>query len=790
MATKKIAFELDIDGKPIDVVIDKTLNLKQQFRELTKEINKTQEGTKEFELLSSKLGDVKDKMETTTAKSRDLFGSLSLLPGPVGEFSNSVDGAIGTLKTFSAFSFKDLKFQLGETLNDFKDIASNIGKATGITKLYTTLNNALSKSFVAVGVGEGVAAAGARAFAAALVATGIGALIVLLGTAASMLYQMATGEDEATAATKRLNDQIDSQNRLLDLNAASTKRRNAETIAAMKAAGKSEKEIRDATLKNAYNDYTAAYEAEGLARKNYNDNLGKADTETLAKITKSLADREKATKDAYSSYLVLGLNNKAEENKVQTEKNKELEAKNKQHQEKILADNKTADQNLIDLRRENAALAIQDIRKREDKELENQKLAEEDKIKVLQISQEKKNLILSQIDIKYKAKQSDIDKKRKEEDDKKREDELKVTEDFNRKVAEIKIAAIEDETNRSIEERQQKYRNDLSDLEKDKEFIKKSEAEKAEIRKNLTISTENDINKIKLDAKLKSLQEELSYDEARLKTLQEGSTAFFEQQRKIEDEAYALKVLAAKGNQKELERLALEHKAVMDNINEAEKTSKRQQLLATLDLYQQFGAALQQLAGENKGLAIAGLLVEQAAGVAKIIINTQAAAAKAGYFTPLGIATLVAGAASVAVAIAATVKGINQINGASGKNTGGATGPAENSAVSLGRNYGDGGMIDGPRHAAGGVMINAEGGEAVMTRGAVTMFAPLLSSLNQMGGGTSFASGATGGARPDNPLLNNPSASQSPMIMKTYVVSSEMTSDQERQARLKDLSTL
>jgi hypothetical protein len=228
----------------------------------------------------------------------------------------------------------------------------------------------------------------------------------------------------------------------------------------------------------------------------------------------------------------------------------------------------------------------------------------------------------------------------------------------------------------------------------------------------------------------------------------------------------------------------------MDNINEAEKTSKRQQLLATLDLYQQFGAALQQLAGENKGLAIAGLLVEQAAGVAKIIINTQAAAAKAGYFTPLGIATLVAGAASVAVAIAATVKGINQINGASGKNTGGATGPAENSAVSLGRNYGDGGMIDGPRHAAGGVMINAEGGEAVMTRGAVTMFAPLLSSLNQMGGGTSFASGATGGARPDNPLLNNPSASQSPMIMKTYVVSSEMTSDQERQARLKDLSTL
>ncbi len=48
MATKKVQFILDVDGKPIDVAIDKTLNLKQQFRELTKEIKKTKEGTKEF----------------------------------------------------------------------------------------------------------------------------------------------------------------------------------------------------------------------------------------------------------------------------------------------------------------------------------------------------------------------------------------------------------------------------------------------------------------------------------------------------------------------------------------------------------------------------------------------------------------------------------------------------------------------------------------------------------------------------------------------------------------------
>jgi hypothetical protein len=83
-------------------------------------------------------------------------------------------------------------------------------------------------------------------------------------------------------------------------------------------------------------------------------------------------------------------------------------------------------------------------------------------------------------------------------------------------------------------------------------------------------------------------------------------------------------------------------------------------------------------------------------------------------------------------------------------------------------------------------MINAEGGEAVMTRGAVSMFGPLLSQLNQLGGGTSFSKGASGQAAYDNPVT----ASSEPTIIKTYVVAQELTSTQHKQARLKDLSTL
>ena len=98
-------------------------------------------------------------------------------------------------------------------------------------------------------------------------------------------------------------------------------------------------------------------------------------------------------------------------------------------------------------------------------------------------------------------------------------------------------------------------------------------------------------------------------------------------------------------------------------------------------------------------------------------------------------------------------------------------------------------MINGPSHLQGGVNINAQGGEAVMTRGAVTMFGPLLSHLNQVGGGTPFNKAVYGMARQDNPKTpGNPNHEQ--QVIKTYVVASELNSIQHKQARLKDLSTL
>ena len=243
MANKKITFELDINGKPIDVVIDKTLNLKQAARELTKELNKTKEGTKEFELLSSSLADVNDKISTTNAKSRDLFASFSLIPGPIGEIAGKLNGAIGLMKTFSSFSLGDLKFQFKETINDIKDIGVNIGRATGLTKLWQTTVGALTNLFKLLPISMNAATIAAKSLAAAIAATGVGLLVVGISTLIGKIMEWTSSTNKAEAAQKRLADSIALVSTRLDQQREALADQTDLNVLQAKAAGKSEAEL-------------------------------------------------------------------------------------------------------------------------------------------------------------------------------------------------------------------------------------------------------------------------------------------------------------------------------------------------------------------------------------------------------------------------------------------------------------------------------------------------------------------------------------------------------------------
>ena len=826
---KNVEIKIDVDSGEVDIASKSALNFKQQIKLLKNELallsGQGKEGTKEFQLLSAKLNETKDNAARVDARSRELFSTLSLLPGPVGDFGREINDSIDLLKTFSQFKLSDITGQLKELVKDFGGIVSSIGKATGITKVYTVLNEALSKSFIGVGVAEGVAATGAKALAGALTATGVGALVVAIGYLVGKVMEWASSTEEADKANVSLNTTLKLQNDLIAKNAKDIENYAKQDVLRAKIAGKTEKEIYDIQVqanKDLLANRTDANNKAYQELQNFNNKTGqyaKLTEEQRKEMGSKLIENEQKTFDAIGEQITSnGLfqlefqNTQAEKERTKKKEHTDKQlAANKAYQEKLTQDTKTATEMLLNYQQENAVLSLKTEREKQDQELINQKKDEEDKIKALKLKdtkingvvvtgEELKNKLLEQVTQKYDAKKTENTTKRNDED-------IKLTEDFNKKVAEIKIAAILNETERSISERQEKYKNDLSELEKDKEFIKKSEIEKAQIRKDLKTTAQNDENKIKLDAKLKQEAQEKGDNDSRYARIVLGAENDLDlqrnllEQKKIADEKYYKDQLAREGltadqirdlndrklndqilyteksNQIERDRISVKQKALDDIISivGAESEVGRMALIAK-----------QILLAKELYLEITKTITFSTQAAARSVVAVaegSAQTAKIGF--PQNIPMLI-GYAAQAVAIISAI--MSAVNSAKSSASAPPTTGSVPSTPNLGKNYEKGGMIGGKRHAQGGTIIEAEMGEAIMTRGAVTMFTPLLSMMNQMGGGTSFTQGAVGQSGYDSPKIET-QISQ-PQIIKTYVVSSEMTSEQERQARLKDLSTI
>jgi hypothetical protein len=177
---------------------------------------------------------------------------------------------------------------------------------------------------------------------------------------------------------------------------------------------------------------------------------------------------------------------------------------------------------------------------------------------------------------------------------------------------------------------------------------------------------------------------------------------------------------------------------------------------------------------ENKGLAIAGVLIEKAAGIFQVISSTSVASARAlaelgpVIGAPYAAAIKVNGAFQVGLLAAQSIKAISDIN-----SVGGNQGSGGERAI-----YAKGGLLTGPSHAQGGIMTpfgELEGGEFVMNRRSTMSFLPILEELNRIGNG--------------EPTVSTSSSKSTPII-KTYVLASDVTSQQEAQVKIKRAARL
>jgi hypothetical protein len=287
-----IKVNIDVDSGDVQIASDKVLTLQQQIKVLRQELQKTPEGTKEFNALVGKLNDTRDAFDRVNIKGKEIFGTLGLIPGPIGEIAARTNSALDALKVFGSFTVTDLKAQFTALGTDFKNALVTIGKLTGITQVYTVTNNALAKSFVAVGVGEQAAAVGARAFSAALTATGVGLIVVAIGLLAEKVMALAASFNTAEADAIRLQTTLNNYDRLIATRFQQRKEIYERSAAQLKAQGASETE-----LFNLKQKYLTA-ELEGLPKLvQQNENLRTIEILNSDKAAKTLADINKKYDD-------------------------------------------------------------------------------------------------------------------------------------------------------------------------------------------------------------------------------------------------------------------------------------------------------------------------------------------------------------------------------------------------------------------------------------------------------------------------------------------------------------
>ena len=189
-----------------------------ELKKLQKEL-KTTTDPKRFKELQQQIDDTKDAIAAARTGAGNFAEVLGTLPGPIGDIAARAGSLVGTLKTFGQVKLGDLQGSIVELGKDLKDVAKGFLDITGITKIYTVLNTALARSFVAVGISEQAAAAGARAFAAALTATGIGALVVGLGLLIANWDKVVDSIKGATAESKTYEEaQVEVTKSVADFN--------------------------------------------------------------------------------------------------------------------------------------------------------------------------------------------------------------------------------------------------------------------------------------------------------------------------------------------------------------------------------------------------------------------------------------------------------------------------------------------------------------------------------------------------------------------------------------------
>ena len=363
------------------------------------------------------------KFKAVASSLAGVAGGFSALQGAMALFGNeNKDVEKALLKVNAAMALSQGLQAVGESVDSFKQLGAVIKSTT----TFQELNNAATKTAAAVqrafGVSVETTSTGFKVLKGAIVATGIGALVVLLGEVInnfdaisdwikkSPLGALAKGVgDLVTQFTDFIGVTSEAERNLNKLSVAN-KRANEDIenrIKVLKAQGGSEDEIYKLGQKRVENELSTLRES----------------LKTKGKLTE---DEAKQFRDLKTEQLVLTADYNKKTSDAAAKSAEEAKKKRDEASKQAIEDKKTADKMLIDLQNEKALAEItsEDDKAKKQAEINlNARIAEIDALKIdvktknelKKITEEAYQLEVKEIDDKIKEKRAENDKKFEEE---------------------------------------------------------------------------------------------------------------------------------------------------------------------------------------------------------------------------------------------------------------------------------------------------------------------------------------------------------------------------------------
>jgi hypothetical protein len=754
---------------------DENVNVNVEFTGFKSQLKDAQ---RDLEIVIQKYGE-------SSEAAKDAAKSVALIKDQIEDSRDAVKAFTGAgkfdavTKSLSAVSggFTAVQGAIGLVSKDNKALEQTMLKvqsAMALTQGLTALEDA-GRSFKQLGQVAGDALKGIRT---GIAATGIGLLVVALGLIVAYWDDIKEAVSGVSAEQEALNKETEAN--------AKASQENLDALTSseqqLKLAGKSEKEIYDLKIKQ-YDTTIADAEAKLASDK--------ATLDAQVAAAQRNKDILKGVLDFISLPLTLVLDTIDQiglafgkdfglrEGFKESVANMIFDpAEVKAEGEKAI---KESEQALNKIKEQRAGIInAQNDKDKADAEAKKKKREEDNKKELDEEEKKQKELAKIAADAAFEASKlgkTELEKQKLDINEKYRERLEKVKKgsqaeiDLN-KLRDAEIAKAEEEARKKAEDKK-KQDNDkaLSDEEKalEERFNLLQTSAVKEIEK------QEDLDKALLDLEVKKLEEQIAL------------------QKKYGQDTTALELQLAEKNKEIGDKAEEDEKARQERIKEARQAQIAGAIETATAIFDAANAVQEaQKQREIEDLKAKGLSQEEAAKqtdeinkkyfeknkgvqIGQAIIQTLQSSISA--FSSLAAIPVVGPALGAVAAAAALVTGyatVDKIRNTSYASSAGASAPPSGSS---GSKFAEGGMLQGPSHSMGGIktaMGELEGGEFVINKRSTANFLPLIQAINDQGNSNSNA---------------GPSQAETPII-KTYVVSSEVSSQQEANKRVSDIARL